>query len=139
MSSVALYRAKGLARMGGGAYLFKGAGAADRIAGFPYADKVRWATHSKAMVVDGRTSIVGSTNFDPRSLNRINSEIGLVVPDNPAFAHALEHSIQNRIRESVKIDGDGRDSTGKKVETPNYINVLQFMKVGGLELLEDQL
>jgi cardiolipin synthase len=44
--------------------------------------------HSKAMVVDGRLSVVGSCNFDPRSL-RINLEFFGVVRSE-AFAQALE-------------------------------------------------
>lgn len=138
-TSIALYRAKGIAKAGGEVHLYKGSGAQDRIPGVAYEDDVRWATHSKTMVVDGKTTYVGSGNFDPRSINRLNSEIGLIFPDSPELAKSLTSSIRRRISESTQIDGEGRGRDGTKVDTPNYINILQFIKVGGMQLFEDQL
>ena len=43
--------------------------------------------HSKALVIDGKQTFVGSFNLDPRSAN-INSEIGLLV-DSPLFARKV--------------------------------------------------
>src|SRR5690606_14899384 len=48
----------------------------------------KWlALHTKAVVVDGRTSFVGSPNVDPRSMI-LNTEIG-VIADDPELAAAL--------------------------------------------------
>ncbi|MBA4016551.1 MAG: hypothetical protein C0483_05130 [Pirellula sp.] len=58
--------------------------------------------HSKAMVVDGRTSVVGSCNFDPRSL-RINLEFFGVVRSG-AFAAALEQVFVYEKAHSLPID-----------------------------------
>jgi putative cardiolipin synthase len=41
-------------------------------------DGARTGIHTKAMVIDGRKSFVGSFNLDPRSAN-INTEVGLLV------------------------------------------------------------
>jgi putative cardiolipin synthase len=43
--------------------------------------------HTKAIVVDGRYSLVGSMNLDPRS-ETLNAEMGVIV-DSPALAQAL--------------------------------------------------
>ncbi len=51
----------------------------------------RLSIHAKSMVVDGRIGIVGSHNFDPRSV-AINTESALIVVDD-AFAAALEKNI----------------------------------------------
>ncbi len=65
--------------------------------------------HSKAMVVDGRTSVVGSCNFDPRSL-RINLEFFGVVRSE-AFAAALEQVCVYEKAHSLPIDMHQHDKT----------------------------
>lgn len=52
---------------------------------------VRLALHAKSYVIDGRISMIGSHNFDPRS-DHYNTENGVIVVD-PAFAAALQESI----------------------------------------------
>lgn len=52
----------------------------------------RRGLHAKSMVIDGRIGVVGTHNFDPRG-DDYNTESALVV-DDPAFARALEASIQ---------------------------------------------
>ncbi|MEO5668548.1 MAG: phosphatidylserine/phosphatidylglycerophosphate/cardiolipin synthase family protein [Bdellovibrionota bacterium] len=140
MVTMALYNAKYVAgKKGGGAYLYKGENKKFQVPGVKYSDDALWATHAKTMVVDDKNSYIGSGNFDPRSLDRINSEIGFVFPDNPEFAAQLNATIQNRMKNSTRIDGDGRDPSGVKVETPNYLNVFPFLKIGTLSLFKDQL
>jgi len=139
MMSIALYNAKHIAGKGGGAYLYKSEDQRYRVPGVKYEDNANWGSHAKAMLVDGKTSYVGSGNFDPRSLDRINAEIGFFFPDNPEFAKTLEASMKNRMANSTKIDRDGRDSSGVKVETPNYLNIMQFFKIGALNSFKDQL
>ena len=51
----------------------------------------RVSIHAKSMVVDGKIAVVGSHNFDPRSLE-INTETTLTVYDE-TFAQAIEESI----------------------------------------------
>jgi len=52
----------------------------------------RRGLHAKSMVIDGRIGVVGTHNFDPRG-DAYNTESALVI-DDPAFARALEASIQ---------------------------------------------
>jgi cardiolipin synthase C len=65
--------------------------------------------HSKAVVVDGRTALVGSMNVDPRS-DKHNTEMGLVMRSEPLAAQLLrivEHAC-NGGAYRVTSDGDGR-------------------------------
>ena len=52
---------------------------------------VRVGLHAKSIVIDGRITLVGSHNFDPRSDN-YNTESGFIIHD-VAFAQALRRSI----------------------------------------------
>ncbi|PIV36140.1 MAG: phospholipase [Lysobacterales bacterium CG02_land_8_20_14_3_00_62_12] len=54
-------------------------------------DGMRRRLHSKSIVIDGATSLIGSHNFDPRS-HSYNTENGVIVHD-LAFAAALRNSI----------------------------------------------
>lgn len=54
-------------------------------------DSVRRGLHAKSIVIDGRISMIGSHNFDPRS-EGWNSENGVIVRD-AGFAAALKRAI----------------------------------------------
>jgi cardiolipin synthase A/B len=57
--------------------------------------------HTKAMVVDGLWSVVGSTNFDSRSFG-LNDEVNLAACDE-TLATQLEHDFQADLAESKRI------------------------------------
>lgn len=57
--------------------------------------------HTKLMVVDGLWSLVGSTNWDPRSL-RLNFEFNIECYDQ-ALAGSLEKIVEERIKESREV------------------------------------
>jgi len=64
--------------------------------------------HSKAVVVDGATLLVGSMNIDPRS-DKHNTEMGLLVKSAP-LAQQLVKIIEHACRQGayrVDTDGDG--------------------------------
>jgi len=65
--------------------------------------------HTKLMVVDDAWTLVGSANWDPRSL-RLNFEFNVECYDR-ALASAMNHLIQLKIasaREITQVDVDGR-------------------------------
>ncbi len=65
--------------------------------------------HSKLMVVDGAWSLIGSANWDPRSL-RLNFEFNLECFC-PSLASALEAIVDDKVargREVTLADVDGR-------------------------------
>jgi cardiolipin synthase len=65
--------------------------------------------HAKLFVVDGAWTLIGSTNWDPRSF-RLNFELDVECYD-PAFAAEVEALADERLREAREItlaDVDGR-------------------------------
>lgn len=60
--------------------------------------------HAKAMIVDGVWSMVGSANFDNRSLE-MNDEMNLAVSDT-GLAARLTHDFENDMRASKKLELD---------------------------------
>lgn len=76
----------------------------------PQARDSRSALHTKTIVIDGRTSFVGSFNLDPRSAD-INSEIGLLV-HSEAFAERVGAFLDEGVRPEnayrVTLDERGR-------------------------------
>ena len=69
-----------------------------------------WGVHAKRGVFDGRTSVIGTYNIDPRSAN-LNSEMILICRDNPVLAAEMARSIGDRIARSTLITG-GADAAG---------------------------
>lgn len=51
-----------------------------------------FALHAKTLVVDGKTTFIGTFNFDPRSQN-LNTEVGALVHD-ATLARAVEQAIE---------------------------------------------
>jgi len=60
--------------------------------------------HAKAMMIDGSFSVVGSANFDNRSLE-LNDELSVAVFD-PSMTARLESDFEKDLTESKKIDLD---------------------------------
>lgn len=56
---------------------------------------VRLGMHAKSIVIDGKTTMIGSHNFDPRSDN-YNTESGFIIHDAP-FAEKITASIRRDI------------------------------------------
>lgn len=71
--------------------------------------------HSKSAVFDGKRSIIGSYNLDPRSQN-INTETLAVVED-PAIAQELEASMQKKLAYARRIGPNGKP-IGSKTKFP---------------------
>ena len=54
--------------------------------------------HTKAMVIDGMFSLLGSSNLDPRS-SEINEELDLAIYDRE-FGHRMEEMFEKDLRQS---------------------------------------
>lgn len=65
--------------------------------------------HAKAVTVDGRRSVIGSMNMDPRS-GRINTEMAVIV-DSPGLADAVAALIRRDMEPAnswrVELDASG--------------------------------
>jgi cardiolipin synthase len=58
--------------------------------------------HSKTVTIDGRWSLVGSPNFDARSV-QLNFEVAVAM-DGPRVAEQLEQHFQRDLEDAVRID-----------------------------------
>ena len=77
----------------------------------------RWGTHSKSAVFDDESFMIGSFNFDPRSLN-YNLELAVFCDGNKLLA--------NQIKENIKL----RMQSGIFLETPDDVRKYEFNNVG---------
>jgi cardiolipin synthase len=75
--------------------------------------------HTKAMVVDGVLSVVGSANFDNRSLE-LNDELNVAVFDR-ALAARLEQDFENDLKQSKKLDLDSWRSRPITEKTRDWV------------------
>lgn len=99
--------------------------------GYPGGDKVpqwrlpifswrgsRAALHTKAVVIDGETSFVGSMNIDPRSIVW-NTEVGIMTQQKD-FADKIRSvflgAIDRRYSYHVTLDGDGKPNWSPQIE-----------------------
>lgn len=64
-----------------------------------------WQIHAKAVVIDEKSSWIGSNNFDNRSED-FNPEMAIFIPNNEIFAKQLKRSILNNIRNADKMEID---------------------------------
>lgn len=66
------------------------------------AKKTRYGIHSKRAVIDGKHTLIGTYNIDPRSAN-LNSEVLIVCRNNEKLALAVEESLKFRTKNSRDI------------------------------------
>lgn len=83
--------------------------------------KSSFSTHAKSFVIDSQKCMVGTANFDPRSLRRMNSELAVFINDSQ-FCQHLEQMILVRAGNSDQMKSDGNLASG--IET-NKIESLQ--------------
>lgn len=60
--------------------------------------------HGKSLVIDNRTAVIGSFNFDDRSMY-INTEVMLVI-DGPYLANQLDGVLEEQRRNSLQVGSD---------------------------------
>jgi putative cardiolipin synthase len=68
-------------------------------AGWQDAKAVRSSLHAKAFILDRESLVIGSLNFDPRSLV-LNTEMCLVI-DSPTLTGSVADNLQARLKEGA--------------------------------------
>ena len=114
-------------------YCYCGAPKSDRI--FSGANAI-WALHTKTMVIDGKDSVIGSYNLDPRS-RWINDEGAVVVNDSPELAQLLEGETRNRIKSATQMNQDGSYANGSHCNSAGRIMTIILRPLA--EIVSDQL
>ena len=88
------------------------------------------------MVIDGKDSVIGSYNLDPRSA-WINDEGAIVVNDSPEFASLLEEKTRNRIKNATQMNQDGSYANGSHCYSAGRIMTIILRPFA--EIVSDQL
>ena len=70
-----------------------------------------WGLHTKSMVFDGKDTVIGSYNLDPRSA-WINDEGLVIVNDCPQLAKIVQDDIRIRMRSATLLNPDGSYADG---------------------------
>jgi cardiolipin synthase C len=83
----------------------------------------RWGTHSKSVIFDDRSVMIGTFNFDPRSFN-YNTEMAIFCDGNQDFAAKLTQNIQDRIDNGIVLE------TVADVKKYEFTNVGLFKRLG---------
>lgn len=82
----------------------------------PFSGNSRWAVHSKALAIDGKSAIVSSFNLDPRSYD-INYESAVLVENCPQFSRQLENEILFKV--TTEDTAHLNSVLGPPAETPS--------------------
>lgn len=99
-------------------------------------DTAMWGLHTKTMVIDGKDSVIGSYNLDPRS-GWINDEGTVIVNDSPEFAGLVEAKIRNRIKNGTQMNQDGSYANGTHCFSAGRIMTIILRPF--VEIVSDQL
>jgi putative cardiolipin synthase len=90
---------------------------------------VRWGLHSKRAVLDGKHTLIGTYNIDPRSAN-LNSELLIICKDNPELARAVLKSMEFRKSLSrVVIDEQGQVHDSALTEGGRWTQKIRYLIV----------
>ena len=76
--------------------------------------KQRWGIHSKSLIIDDNTIMVGTYNFDPISHNT-NAENGFFCHDNKLLAQELKNYIDGHIENSLELNEKGAPVDGSTI------------------------
>lgn len=100
----------------------------------------RWGIHSKSMVVDTKHSVIGSYNFDPRSMN-LNAELAVMCKNNPDFAQVLTEKIYQRMSNSFKLDenGSAENFHSKYSDSSDFKILMHYITMPFAAMIEDSL
>lgn len=76
-------------------------------------ERAIWMVHAKTMVVDEKISWIGTLNMDPRSIQRLNAELGLVVYDQPFAEFIMRKMLERMQRSYVVTNGKVKKDDGE--------------------------
>mgnify|MGYP001627419674 CR=1 FL=1 len=103
--------------------------------------KARWMVHAKTMSVDESIVWIGTLNMDPRSVQRLNAELGVVVFDE-AFTKHVKRNMQLRMAGSLAVENGLVERNGQKVdpaEADNLWELIQSLKTLPFYVFENQI
>lgn len=64
--------------------------------------KTIWGVHAKTLIIDNDQTWIGTLNMDPRSVQRLNSELAVVIKDQ-AFTERVKYHFSTRTNDAKKM------------------------------------
>lgn len=92
---------------------------------FPLKISKRWGLHAKRAVLDGKHTLIGTYNIDPRSAN-LNSEVIFTCNDNPEIAHAMLKSMAQRRANAWRLFDPTTGAIGQLTHQADFIQKAKF-------------
>jgi putative cardiolipin synthase len=138
-NTITLWRSKAMMKYGMKVYLYTGTRQPDVLPIPEYAFSATWNTHAKTILVDEKDAWIGTMNFDPRSIRRLNAEMAVIVHDNPEFAKNLMMHFEERIQQAYPMDPTERDPRSRREKLQTFKQWLAVLVVHfGLTFAETQ-
>lgn len=138
-NTMTLWRAKAMKKQGMEVYLYTGRVPETDLPHPTFSHAAKWNTHAKTILVDERHVWIGTMNFDPRSVRRLNAEMAIIVHDDPAFAQYALQKIFKRAEEAYPMDLTGRDPRRRRERLKSARQWLKVLFVHfGLTFIESQ-
>lgn len=105
-------------------------------------DKTIWGVHAKTLIVDDKETWVGTLNMDPRSIQRLNSELAVVVKDLP-FSQRVRHHFNQRIKAARPLENGNVDGESVMDKDPSelegFMEYMARIKIFPMYLFENQI
>ncbi len=139
VNAMTLNHMKKLITLGADVFLFTGGFAGGTEEPFPETtSSARFNTHAKTMIVDKQTCIIGTANFDPRSLKRLNAELGLIIEDQSFCGH-LQTMVELRARNGAEMTAEGHAKNKININrAESFSQRLQLFLLPAVQLFEKQ-
>lgn len=105
-------------------------------------EKTIWGVHAKTLIVDTQETWIGTLNMDPRSIQRLNSELAVIVKDGP-FSQRVKSHFHQRVKaarpmENGKVD-DGKVMEKDPSELEGFMEYMARIKTFPMYLFENQI
>lgn len=104
-------------------------------------EKPIWMVHAKTMIVDDDITWIGTLNMDPRSVQRLNAELAIVIRDE-AFTAAVKQHLHFRLGKATPVtDGKFIGPTGliDPAEHRNLMDLIRSIKTVPFYIFENQI
>ena len=101
-----------------------------------------WGVHAKTLLVDNKQVWIGSLNMDPRSIQRLNAEMGVVIKDDDFAARIKIHYLKRL--ENTYVVKKGRIQNGDRAgDDPSdligFRQTISILKTIPLYIFENQI
>lgn len=122
VNMLTLIHARNFAAQGASIYLYSGDPMPNDESPFPYiTSESRYNTHAKTYVIDEKSCMIGTANFDPRSLRRMNAEMAIFIEDKN-FCQHVESMVLDRARNGHVMKEDGEISPDIDINNIETVN-----------------